>query len=264
MNTAQFFDLKRFVIFLKRQLVVNNRSWLIELGGLTGILLFLTIVQWVTNYDYQFNFFRNVAILSFFAGGIGLTSKSFSELRSPAKALLYMNSPASVFEKLLTNWLIRAIGFAIIMYVIIFIMSIVCGALSEAILGSSWQTFDLFAVKNLKIAGHFLVWQSIFLFGAVYFKNNNLIKTLFSLIGIGLFFSLWTGLIGAGVKELYGIESLQMRISSEVAANQSPNGNTSAFFNFINTLEIVFKWVYVAIAPFFLLVTYFHLKEREF
>ncbi len=258
MQISQFFNPHRFGNFLKRQLIVNNRTWLIEFGTIGGVLLIVTLLQIVFISNYQYSFFRNAAIIIYMFGGLALTSATFSELKDRGKAILYMNWPASIFEKLLAHWLIRAIGFTIAFYLVTWLMSLISGILSERIVGADWQAFNPFSLNNLKLAGHFVIWNSVFLFGAVYFKSNTFLKTGFALVGLALFFSIWTSFTGYMLAELYNIENTQMYIN---AGPGSGNETLESFIAAIDTGSTVF---YIALAPFFWVTSYFHLKEREF
>lgn len=258
MQLSPFFNPQRFGTFLKRQLIVNNRTWLIEFGTLGGILLITTLLQMVFFTNYQYELFRNTAIVIYVLGGLGLTSATFSELRDSGKALLYMSWPASVFEKLLAHWLIRAIGFTIAFYLVTWLMSVLSGVLSENVVGADWQAFNPFSLSNLKLAGHFIVWNSAFLFGAVYFKSNTFLKTGFTLVGLSLFFSIWTTFVGFGMAELYNIESALTYI------NMGSDSGRETMESFISAIDTGSTALYIALAPFFWITSYFHLKEREF
>jgi len=254
MDLSAFFEPKRFSYFMKQQWGLGARNRLIEFGSLAGLLLILTIGQWLSAYEYQFSAFRQFGAIAFFAGGILLTAQTFSELRDPGKALLYMNLPASVFEKVAAMWLFRALFFTIAVYTVLTLMSVVCGWLSAVTVGASWQIFNPFNYDNLSLAAHFLVWQSVFMFGAVYFKNNNFFKTAFSLIGIGLFCFLWLITIAYLTGEFYGIGSPPFGFQSD----------DNALSTIITTVKQVLTILYGCIAPFCWVLTYFHLKEREF
>ena len=252
MSSTDFFHPGRFYYFLRRQAMLDSKSWLVELSSFAGLLLVVTILQWI-QFSYNYATFEGFGLLIYVVGGLILTSRSFDEIRQPSKALLYMNYPASVFEKLATIWLTRGIVYSVVVYLLILLMSIVCGSLSASIVGAEWQVFNPFETDNLKTVGHFLVWQSIFLFGAVYFKNNNFLKTVLGIVGISLFLSLFTGLSFYALIYLQNPESQQFILSGG-------NVNTG-IGGFMDNISL---GLYVALGLFFLLVAYFHLKEREF
>ena len=99
--------------------------------------------------------------------------------------------------------------------------------------------------------GIYVVTQSVFFLGALYFRKNNLLKTLLSVFVIQAIFSIV--MVFAGWLILGEFNQLN---------EENIPADTMYFFT-VNIPEIARTVFWVVTAPFFLIVSYFKFKERE-
>ncbi len=267
MNQHDFYSWHRLQALIYREALLNRRRWLLEFAALAALLLVIGGIQVIGSQTYAFGAFQRIAELFFVIGGAVIASQAFEELRKPGREQMYMNLPASVFEKLASAWLVRSLGFTICAFLVFVVMSLICGSLSQLVIGAGWQVYNPFRPEHLKMTGELWVFQTIFLLGAAYFKRYPFVKTLLSCIGVVVVFTAWWLLLfGLGIQLMPNIpEPFQSDFTLGFELGMGMIADLPVFYPALEpVMETLSRVLYIAIAPFCLVVTYCHLKARTF
>ena len=231
--------------FIKRQSVLNAKSLMVAALATFGSLLVVSII--LGYFFHNMESLIHIYLVTFYITILVFTSKIFDELHNPQKGYAYLTLPVSTAEKLWGSWILSAPVFT-------FLFSAVCIVLYflACILAGRMDAFHkIFDLDNIEGVGTFIVIQSIFFLGAVYFKKNNFMKTMAVLIvfclAIAAYIRFLTWPLGLNHTHIYG------------------NLNPDDLMGFRNFMML---WVrdigfYGLLAPFMILVTYYRLKERQ-
>lgn len=244
------FSLIRFNRVCRRFWVLNRQRWLIGFGAGFGFLLVLwllpILISTPHSNHYSFEAILSSAFFIYTAGGLLLTSHIFHELHSPASAFQLMTLPATSFEKLLSAWFLSSAGYTLAVITGLFGLSFFIETISAIRIGSyaGFSLFNPFSLDSLIAIGTYLGYQSIFLFGAVYFIKNNFFKTILSLI---IIFVLITTISAA---TLFFFTSGRQNSFESVEVGFGP----------FSTVYWIF-WLIVI--PIMVLLSYYRLKKRE-
>jgi len=233
---------------------MNLKSYLIALAAMGGILLALLITDSYSRSSINYEPFVSTFYLFFFLGGFIFTSRIFNELHQPEKSYQYLTLPASTLEKLISQWLFSAILYVVISYIVVQIIAFIGGIVSSTLFQFDFHWLNLTQFEFPKIAAIYIVIHSIFFLGACYFKNYNFIKTLLSVFILGatvFVISIAAAYLLFG-QSGFSESTLWMQTNSEL-----PHFITVELPTVIETI------FWYGLAPFFLIVSYFKLKERQ-
>lgn len=123
-TTSQIFDFKRYADCLKREMILNGRSWLIRAALMVAIitlmLVFITYPDWDSLHKGESFYaakqlkggFNVLKVVMFIFTGIG-ASLFMENMASAGQRLNELMSPASTLEKYLSRWTICVFGVAI-------------------------------------------------------------------------------------------------------------------------------------------------------
>lgn len=253
MDTNSFFNINRLKYFLIRQISINYKTWLIAAGSVAGFLMF--IGTWNIFFDHHAidsGYILGIVLPVFFITGLIYTSLIFSELNSTHRAYLYFSIPASAFEKLLSAWLLSSIMYVLFGIILIYIVNFYYILVAGVFTSKTVELVNLFNLDVLKTFGTYMVIQSIFFLGAIYFRRVNFLKTLLAGFVFMVIISIYSGLL---LKLLFGSTSLESK--------NFVGGVNIAFTAEFVIIPIAKYLFWLAIAPFFLIVSYFRLKERQ-
>lgn len=239
------FDINRMFNFIKRQSVLNASSLMIAALATFGSLLVVSLI--LGYFFHNMETIIHIYLVTFYITILVFTSKIFDELHNPQKGYAYLTLPVSTAEKLWGSWILSApvftLLYSVVCIVIYFLACIVAGRMD-----AFHKIFDL---NNIEGLATFIVIQSIFFLGAVYFKKNNFMKTMATLIifwlALAVYVRLLTYPFGLNHTHIYG------NINAE---------DLDKFRDFM-TLWVRDIGFYGLLAPFMILVTYFRLKERQ-
>lgn len=107
---TEIFNFDRFKILLNRQLTLNLKPWLISIGSLGGILIFISWLVMISgNLHSVMTVYQTTGIMAFFITGLVFTSMSFKEMGNYTKSLQFVILPASRFEKFFSAWLFSSV-----------------------------------------------------------------------------------------------------------------------------------------------------------
>ncbi len=240
------FDIKRMFNFIKRQSLLNANATII--GALATVGAMFLVSELVGYFSPQgVTKLKAVYFGTLYVYGLIRTSHVFSELHNPQKGYAYLTLPVSTAEKLWGSWILSAPVFTLLFSIICIVLYFLA-----CLTGGRMDAFHkIFDADNARGVGFFLIIQSVFFLGAVYFKKNNFMKTVAVLIVFWLinaaYIRLLTWPFGIDNTHIYG---------------NIPTGDMIKFRDFMEiwVIDVGFCGLF---APFMLLVSYFRLKERQ-
>lgn len=237
---------QRQLLLLRRQLSVSQQTWLIAAGAIFGLLLIISVLVATFN-PAELPDVQGFYLAAFTFGGLIFTSLIFKELHSPHRSYFFLTLPASTLEKLTAAWLLTSplyiLAFTLISFIIYFISFLIAG------IPFSFAYFFNDGLGEASLS--YMVIQTIFLWGAVYFRKNNFLKTLLSLILLAIGLGMYAGLLGVLLFE-----------SSTISITPTSHPELIAFME--QVIGPAFQFLFWAVlGPYMLVMTYFTLKERE-
>ncbi len=172
-----FFDMQRFINTLK-----------IDCSAYKKTAIFLLFLFMLMSTSPASSVSHEVFHLAWYMTlfGVIYTSSVFVGIHKTHIAQSYLMLPCSNFERWLSRWLITSFG-----VVILFTVAAVIGYSLSYLLWGVWLGGHVasplfFTSSYLGSVLQYLAIQSLFFFGAIYFKSNALIKTAASAVAIAI------------------------------------------------------------------------------
>ncbi len=253
MEKINQFSAQRFLLLIKRYLLFNAKTWLIGLGATSGVMIVIGVIQaYISDYGYNVSALATTGQVIIYVGGFILTSMAYNEIHTPARSQFYLTLPATTTEKLFSQWLITSVFFVLVANLLLSVVLLIGNLIGNIAWSVPFDIFNPFTKGNLELMLIYIITQSIFFLGALYFRKNNFLKTILSLFVIGTALNIITVLFAL---LLFGTDGMQ--IESGMMDMQFTVWLEETF---PVAMKILF---YGVLAPFCLVVSYFKLKERE-
>jgi len=256
---TNIFDFKRVGLLFQRYFAERSHTELIYWSIMAIVFMFL----------------RNTTPLMvglIIVGGAFYAGRFFREIHSRSNGVAYFMIPATQLEKLTAGIIITSFYYFAMM-IIAYIIGNLLGTFFNNILASvdfiglnifhyiplQWKLFTDSAVvftinqktidyyKLFGISGSLILVQSIFLLGSIYFKNNQTLKTFLSIIA---FYFIIAILVILEIKLIMG----------DFTQNDNFNLN---MYNLKDNFKIISQIFYYLLIPFFWVVSYFRLTEKQ-
>lgn len=254
MENNNFLSINRLYMLTRRHILSNTRGWLIAFGAVSGALLVISLLTAYFNPENLPNLTPTyIAIM--FIGGYIFTSNIFSELHDTRKATHYLTVPVSTTERLLAAWLLTAIVFPILSMLLITLIILIANLLMNLTL--NFEPFQqVFYNGGFGIFRSYLITQSIFLLGAAYFRKNNFLKTVLALFVFSM--------VVMALTSAFGYLLLSPLSESGEVTFGSGGMNIQLESLFLERIPNAARLIYYFLSiPFFLVVSWFTLKERQ-
>jgi hypothetical protein len=274
-----FFSTRRFGRLMLRELASSYRALLIAMAAVAGaviVLSALTALGLVTvnagSRPGSEGFYLGYFINLLFLGGFIVTSLSFREVWHNGGGIFYLTLPGSIFEKLVSKLIMTSVGFGLGSLVFITAVAAVSEGIDTLIFGFGHGMFNPFEPTTLVIVTRYLILQSVFLLGSIWFRKLAFVKTV-----------LWSLLFCIGILIVTGIVG-RIALADHIVWNTVQAGGARfggmSFTIGGNRLQeifapgttayaqlMVFKTIACvlcyALAPVAWLATYFRLRETE-
>jgi hypothetical protein len=265
MKSNTFFSFNRFYLLLRNDILINYKKYLFTVLGafIVGYLILFWQMPKVENV-YP-NFMADNYSQVFYMGLLGLgafVGMAFPELENKIKTSNYLMLPASAFERMTVQFLIRVIG-AGILYLVVFWLDahLACFSALRIYQGhidvhriESFHFSSLFiGTKDLlsKLAIIFAIFSiGMYLFSIrIFFKRFALVKTIISLVAIYALFAC----VMVVFSHLFYPETIGFRVHID-NYNLTPEITNSNIW--VYSISFV-SWL------FFLPLGYFKLKEKQ-
>ncbi len=256
-------NINRLGLLLKRYFTENKQREL-TFWGIVTVVFALMHLAGSNEKDISVQLFLYIS-------GFIFAARSFKFFNFTPSGMHYLLIPATHLEKVTTSILL-----SIFYYFAMILLTYTVGTILGTTIGNAVFNlnnpiqFELFqspeynyvinngihtsyksgpGLLNMFIA--FAGIQSVFILGSIYFKGNAIAKTILSIFG----FAILLGIIEAIL--------LKITFGSYHLDGQAINLSFSSVQNTSTVLEIVSTIIKYALIPFFWVVTYFRLTEKE-
>lgn len=253
----------RLFNLFKHDLYLSWRSILVKSAALSATIIALTVLNNIGR-NPGFSHLATFAVILFFVGYI-FTAKAFIDMHSKDRAYEWFMIPASILEKFTVRLFITSVGWSVLFLVIYSFSSLAGEGLNLLIFGyRHLNLFNPFAVSTLKAVLHYLITQSVFLFGAAYFRKSHFVKTSLSIILFVIFIAVLSVFIGRIFFFQYYREIIKPGNNFNLSMYYGWDNFGYGFRSFLKTCAVIGKIVYYTLfAPFFWLLAYLRITEKE-
>ncbi len=269
------FSFQRWSWLVGKHWVENRKRYLLSAVAIFALLIFYFTFQLMVHGEDPLD--RGIQIVGYFLGlfGIGclFAGQYFSHLGSKSKGTFYTLTPASALEKLLCALLYVVVVFFVVYTAVYYLANIIMVTIANNVhpfyitSGTKTVPINVFYEYNWGLGDANLMFyfllaffavQSIFLLGSVYFNQYGIVKTAIVLF---LGFLLVAFLEGYLLHKMMPSGDHHQGLSSYLVYT---NGKPDKVVQLPPVLDdVVIFLAKFAIAPFFWLVTYFRLTEKE-
>jgi hypothetical protein len=279
----QVFDFNRFTLLVSKHWSENRKKYLLGLLAMAGMLFFW--YSFVLLIDSGHSLGADTQVSTFFFGlailGLFFGSMIFTELSSGPKAMNYLSFPASHFEKLACGLLYGVVFFFIAYVSIFYLVDFAMVSFGNSIAGTSQNLGGALArpatIVNVfgKYPGDggneapnlfqvfiflYLVVQSAYILGSVYFAKFSFIKTTIALASVALVIALFVSNVLYPMLPEGGYYSGLTSFSVYTDSNFESAKMVSLPEWINDMLLFIFRF---ALAPVLWIATYFRFKEKE-
>jgi len=265
---ANVFSLTRTLKLIRKDLLSEYKNLFIWLGSATGVMIVISaisiLIMKMNGLDYRVTDFHRVFyILLLFPGGYILTSTMFKDAHDKSRNIYWLTIPGSTFEKLVSRLFISSILFAVLLTLVYPLLAVVSEGFNLLVFGIRHNFFNPFEKDILNLIPYYFVTQSIFFAGAASFKKHPFAKTLLALALFQIALSIIGALLGRFiVGDLLGsLNNIQINETDLLRFSGNSISQITDFGRFAMSVAKVLFWG--VMAPFFYVVAYFKLTEKE-
>jgi hypothetical protein len=251
----RYFNPKRFLFLLRYELYMNYRALIVILATTLGIAFTVNVFSAAAASHFRIHevFYP---ILPLMAGGFFFSSRVFRDIHKSGQDLRYLTLPCSRLEKTIAKFVFTAVIYIVVSLVGYFLMSVLASLVTLFFSGKSHGLFNPFAGSTLKLIGIYLVLQSVFVFGSLFFKRLPIAKTLLSAIALVFVVACFSGLVFLATHIDLVFRGMWTWWTDGGRAFDP--GTMFGIWKEVPT--IIFC---ALVAPFFWVLTYIRLKEQE-
>jgi hypothetical protein len=194
-----------------------------------------------------------------YGGGFIVTARAFQELDDVKTAGTWLMLPASTLEKFTSRLFLTSFGYVVGSILVYLIVTFISKGFNQIVFGFSHPLFNPFEPWIRSNAVLYLVLQSMFLVGAIYFRRFAYVKTILFLSLLCLAFSIgflvmFKWILGDNIR---AVLTGELQISWDLLSMQWA-GQVS------DTLRLCLKiGFWVVLTPLCWFIAYFRLREIE-
>jgi hypothetical protein len=261
------FNSQRLFLLLRRDLAHGYRAVLTAMAAVGGILIVFSFLSMLGRAGQDFHTPFYVGLL--FLGGFLFSSGAFKEMHQQGSGPFYLTLPGTTLEKLLSKLVVTSVGYAAAVLLFMTGASAVSELLNRAVFAAGHTWFDPFSPANLKSAAVYLVLQSLFLLGSVWFRKVVFLKIILAenilVIGLAILTAIIFRITFSGFFSGSHLKPEVIQMFSQGFGNVVVNGHAAEAFNrgsqvFLTILRVLF---WGAFAPVCWAASYFRLRETE-
>lgn len=262
-NLLARFQPRRIGLLIKRDVYLQYQTFLIVFGALFVVLLIAGMTAIASGASGSLNPVLFPLVL--FVGGFVFTSSAFNELNHARARAFYLSLPASTAEKFFAKLLLTGPAWAIACLLVYFLFSATVSGLTGLVFGTGYELFNPLTASAWTNMGVYLIFQSVFLTGAIWFRKNAFSKTVlvvFALLLGYLAFAAAAAYVFHKVISIGGPPYIAFKIFDAAAGKDMPIPAELRALS--STMGRIFHVLFVYVmAPFLWLVSYFRLKETR-
>lgn len=246
------FDFKRVVALIQRYWIENTIGLLKGIFIIFVIFVILKIPALIGNNMISFGGMVNNLYNVFMIYGVIISTLIFTEIHQPGKSFRFLTLPASNLEKFLSVWIITVPIFLTVVFIEINLIAYTVSGIGS-LFGKETEVLDIISNHGFgDFCLHYLLIQPIFLLGGIYFKKNQIINTILTVlivfIALALVITIYSSIIFRSIELNEAFRLLNF-------------GSVKEFFSSFLVLK-GFNPFYV-ISPVCLIIAYFRLTEAE-
>lgn len=256
--SSNILDFNRLFLVAKRSFIERKKTILFEMLSIVAVFVAaLGICAYKGAISVGAQNFIYLALLVI--GGLIVADKAFSETKDNLRGMFYLMNPSSRLEKLISAVFTTSVVFPVV-YTLLFMV----------IRGIFYLIFDVAGIVQVDPFSVSILWkndairpllifQSVFILGSIWFKRNSFLKTSVSIVGFFVLISAiasWIILANILPEVKEAQDSMMYNASSSSHNGGSLIGNSPIF----ESIMEVALWL---LAPFFWLVAYFRLSEKQ-
>lgn len=252
------FNLNRFFKLIKRDLIVYKKPLGLVIGGAIVLLFLICSMVYFTDEnnarDLNGDFWMVWVTIFTLGGGYLFTSSVFWEFRNPDSRLGFLTTPASNFEKMFSRWIYSFILYPLAVFAVTYVVYLFCKLFYPDV---SWNGEDFRQyfkpLAHIHVIGHGL----LFMFSICFNRYTAPKAAIVSFLGFLAFSLCMGGLFYLVFHELF---------DNPFQANERVNIEPGEDFKFFIENDIgpfLHKMVLIVPSIFFLVVSYFKMKEKE-
>jgi hypothetical protein len=261
MNRIDGFDMRKFFLITRNEIILNRTNLLIFPAVVWGILLInLLITIGVPNNVRIYGPSYSVFI---FISGLIMTEKAFKDLHDENKGAAWLTLPASIFEKYASR-----VAYAIVVstagiMILFFLFSLISRGIIYLIFGTlnTPELFNPFSIDILLKTLRGWILMSPFQLGMIYFKRRPFSKTFVSILAYQLLLVLIA---------IVGLKLFISNVHGQLSVNFPPERIPNLFIenNSLAQAWSIVKWsagtaFWYLLAPLCWVTGYIRLKETE-
>ncbi len=218
MNTSSF-SLHRLCLLLRSDFLSEWRMH-IAVSAVVAILVFLTCIHPPFDAWEQSERYAKLFGHTLFIWGIWATSLTFRPLHDRTRREMYLLLPTSPLEKLIARLLPLTVGLGIMLPLYFLVLSALIESFNQLSYGHRRPWFNPFGLDLWSLYGPYILVQSAFFLGAVWFRRFAFLKTALTLIllqmgFVGLIFTAVYFTVGSIHGHLMDIWNLHGPVSSD-------------------------------------------------
>jgi len=255
------FSFQRLGLLLRRDLLSGYRSTVIAMLAVGGFILIVGVLA--AFGPAAGGVHRGLYTGLLFLGGFIVTSMVFREVRLNAQGIHYLCLPGSTLEKFLSKLLLTAAGYGVGTLIFYTAVAALTEGINRLAFGHGHPFFNPLARDNLRSLAAYLISQSVFLLGSIYFRKLHFVKTVLSLVVFALgLMVIGTSLARVVFKELFIGPLLNLQPYME---ELSRSGELQAILGpLAHRFQLALRILLAsAVAPLCWVVSYLRLRETE-
>lgn len=252
-------SIDRLGYLLKKDIAGIVSKTLIVTGAVAAFILFISALNAYNRPDsgqFYFRFFKDIL----FIGGFIITAGSFTDMHRKETAQSFLLLPASTFEKFLSRLILTSVGFAVLTIAGMMLLSYISEGINVLIFSRHNGLFNPLNKNVWLLVAHYMVIQSIFFFGSVYFRKYNFIKT----VNVIFLFVILVSIVLFLFLRIVFFDFFSNFFQMNSTAFFFHWGNLNVYPENLSSLVTFIKISYWIIpAPLFWVISYFRVKEAE-
>ncbi|MBU8913356.1 MAG: hypothetical protein KOO61_04980 [Spirochaetales bacterium] len=248
---------KRTWLLMRNQLSVA-RTPAILIAAASGVALILYVLTSIGGGSPAFHL--TVYPILLFALGYIVSSFSFQEIHDPRTGVYELTSPGSIIEKYVARILLTSIGWAVAVTLAYMLTTAIGAGIAELIFGESHGIFVPNNGVFWEMTTTYLVSQSIFVFGSIYFKKSAFLKTVLVMVMFAVIYAIFLAIAARLIywNVFTGIFPTEAEMNALFAVIEPQAIRLG------DVLERILDYVgWIAVPIFFWFVGYVRLRETE-
>lgn len=263
------FSLNRTIKLIRKDMLSEYKNLIIWVSSSAGVMIVISALSVLIEklqgsaVSGAEEFHMVFYILLLFPGGFILTSSMFRDVHDKSRNIYWLTLPGSTFEKLVSRLLISSLFYVILLTLLYPVLAFVSELFNVAVIGIRHDYFNPFTKEIMRLIPYYLVTQSIFFAGAATFRKHPFAKTLLSLAVFQISLSIITVLF---LRIFFGkyfntVQNMNFNESDFLKFSGYSMASVTGFARFAIMSGKIFFWG--ILAPFFYVLSYFKLSEKE-